>query len=117
VSGLSGVWVVTAVVATAYLGVGGVTAAAASPSNGVQTSTSHSVSITTVASATAVVIADVDETSPTSVPEAPAADLPVAGSSTPPYTPAIMMTGMVFLGVAILMVVRSGSARQVEEPE
>lgn len=141
-AGRYGVWVVTAVVATAYLGVAGVAAAVASPLDAVQSSISQHESATIVDAAAAVeplaveseVVesatvesatvggaapdgADAEQPGPTSVPETPAADVPVAESSSPTYTPVIMVTGMVFLGVAILIVVRSGSTRHVEEPE
>lgn len=128
-AGRYGVWVVTAVVATAYLGVAGVAAAVASPLDAVESSISQQESATTV-DAAAVESAGADlataelagaepaeQPGPTSVPETPAADVPIAGSSSPTYTPVIMVTGMVFLGVAILIVVRSGSTRHVEESE
>lgn len=120
VAGRYGVWVVTAVVASACFGVGGATAAAASPINVLELSAVETSAVETTISqgaVTAAVDADGDHTRSTTVPEAPTTEVPVAGSSTPTYTPAIMVTGLVFLGVAILMVVRSGSTREVDETE
>jgi hypothetical protein len=102
VAGRYGVWAIAAIVATVCVGAGPVTAAVASPVNE---------SVTWSLEAFAV------EPGPASVPETPSADVPVAEESSPTYTPAIMLTGLVFLGGAILLVVRAGSTRQVEEPQ
>lgn len=124
--GRYGVWVVTTVVASACLGVSGSTAAVASPGIGVTPSMSQQASVpagtyaagvSAAGAHTAVLHGEGAEPGPTSVPETPSADVPVAGASEASYTPTILMAGLVFLGAAILMVVRAGSTRQIDEPQ
>lgn len=106
-AGRYGVWAVAAVAATVCIGAGPVTAAVASPATDYET---VSWAVETRADETSVI-----DRGPASVPETPAAVEPVAGASPPAFTPMIMVTGLVFLGGAILLVVRAGSTRRVDE--
>jgi hypothetical protein len=49
------------------------------------------------------------------VTETPAEEVPTAGTETTQGSPLVMMGGLAMLGFAILLVVRSGSTRQVGE--
>ena len=117
-SGRYGRWVIVAVVATAYLGVGGATAAAASPISAGEMSWSDGATATTVGSSSvasnSIVVAE-PEATPS--PDAPAADVPVTTGAVPAHTSIILVIGLLFLGAAILLMVRSGSAREVDDSQ
>jgi hypothetical protein len=101
-AGRYGVWAITVVVA-ASLSVGGAAAAVAStgPSAGHIAST-----------ASAGGASDVNRHA---VTETPTAEVPSADTESTQATPLIMMAGLAMLGFAILLVVRSGSTRQIDD--
>ncbi|MET0990047.1 MAG: hypothetical protein ABWY54_05320 [Glaciihabitans sp.] len=106
-AGRYGGWAAAVVAASVCIGAVPATAAVASPATDYET---VSWAVETRADETGVI-----DRGPASVPETPAAVEPVADGSSPTFTPMIMATGLVFLGGAILLVVRAGSTRRVDE--
>jgi hypothetical protein len=126
-AGRYGVWALTAVVA-AGLSVGGATAAGAStsPSPIAAPETvaaaefavpAEAVSSPTVRSESTAVAGPASDLDRDAITETPTAEVPTADTESLQATPLIMMGGLAMLGFAILLVVRSGSTRQVDETE
>jgi BRCT domain type II-containing protein len=126
-AGRYGVWALTAVVA-AGLSVGGATAAGAStsPSPIAAPETvaaaefavpAEAVSAPTVRVASTTVAGPASDLDRDAITETPTAEVPTADTESLQATPLIMMGGLAMLGFAILLVVRSGSTRQVDETE
>jgi BRCT domain type II-containing protein len=129
-AGRYGVWALTAVVA-AGLSVSGATAAGASTSPSpiavpetvaavefaVPAVPAEAVSAPTVRVASTTVAGPASDLDRDAITETPTAEVPTADTESLQATPLIMMGGLAMLGFAILLVVRSGSTRQVDETE